>query len=151
MNFVSPLGPCSPQSPLEPKLGCCTQTFSPPPLLLTLLACLLSFLRCPQSTDKLYHYFFHGKIHLPASCTALGFTSKRCRDFDQVEAMSVLNCDVWLNSPSRPRSPRLANPREAQAAADGSAARCSGCPESRTDKAERRSERASPCPTTKLS
>ena len=87
-NSTSPLGPCSPQSPLEPKLGCCTDAFPAPPLLLTLLVCLLFFFL--RSTDKLYHYFFHRKVHLPASWTALGFTSKRLRDFDRAEAMPVL-------------------------------------------------------------
>lgn len=67
-NSTRPLGPCSSQGLPELKLGCCTHAFPAPPLLLTLLVCLLSFhLRCPQSTDKLYHYFFYGKVHLPAS------------------------------------------------------------------------------------
>lgn len=80
-NSTKPLGWCSPQNPPEPTPGCCAHAFPAPPCLLTLLACLPSFLlRCPHSTDKLYHYFFHGKVHLTASRTALAFTSERLRD-----------------------------------------------------------------------
>lgn len=65
-NSTSPLGPCSPQTPSEPKLGGCTCVFPASPLLPTPLASLPSFLLgCPQSTDKLYHYFFHRKGSSP--------------------------------------------------------------------------------------